>query len=279
MGGYASVPLVAGARLAGVPSLIHESGAVAGRANVLAARFTPNVALAFDSARPAFPRRADVRTVGMPLSSEITEFDRERLRAEARASFDLPSGAAVLLVIGGSQGATTLNKAGVGLAARWRDRDDRRIVLKTGASQVAEIQAELEQQGSADVVRAVSFLPRMDHAYAAADVALSRAGAGTVCELAATGLPAILVPYPFAPHDHQAVNASTLTERGAAVMVRNDVATPDRLAPLLDELLDDPERRATMAAAARTAARPHAADELAAWVLELARIPAAVPGT
>src|SRR5207253_6961053 len=111
VGGYGSIPLGAGARLAGVPSLIHESGAIAGRANVLAARFTSNVALAFDSARPSFPGRADVRTVGMPLSAEISDFDRDRLRAEARAAFDLDDDVDVLLVMGGSQGATTLNRA------------------------------------------------------------------------------------------------------------------------------------------------------------------------
>jgi UDP-N-acetylglucosamine--N-acetylmuramyl-(pentapeptide) pyrophosphoryl-undecaprenol N-acetylglucosamine transferase len=278
MGGYASIPLAAGARLSGVPSLIHESGAIPGRANLLAARFTANVALAFDSARASFPRRAHVRTVGMPLSAEIVHFDRQRLRTEARAAFDLPPDGAVLLVMGGSQGATTLNKAAVGIAALWRDRTDRRIVLKAGAAQIGEIKTELERTGCARVVHAVPFLPRMDHAYAAADVALTRAGAGTVCELAATGLPAILVPYPYAPHDHQAVNAGTLTEPGAAVMVRNHEATAERLAPLFDELLDDPARREAMAAAGRAVARPHAAEELAAWVLDLARVPAAAPG-
>jgi UDP-N-acetylglucosamine--N-acetylmuramyl-(pentapeptide) pyrophosphoryl-undecaprenol N-acetylglucosamine transferase len=194
MGGYASIPLVAGARLAGVPSLVHESGAIPGRANLLAARFTSNVALAFDTAATSFPGRT--RVVGMPLSAEIEHFDRAALRSEARAAFDLPDGAGVLLVIGGSQGATTLNRAAVGLAARWKDHPDRRIVLKTGAADLASIQADLQAAGAAHVVRAVSFFDRMDHAYAVADLALTRAGAGTVAELAATGLPAVLVPYP-----------------------------------------------------------------------------------
>ena len=120
------------------------------------------------------------------------------------------------------------------------------------------------------MVRAVSFFDRMDHAYAVADLALTRAGAGTVAELAATGLAAILVPYPYAPHDHQAVNASALVQPGAALMVRNPEATADKLGPLLDELLDDPARLASMGSAGRSVSRPHAADELAAWVLELA---------
>jgi UDP-N-acetylglucosamine--N-acetylmuramyl-(pentapeptide) pyrophosphoryl-undecaprenol N-acetylglucosamine transferase len=122
----------------------------------------------------------------------------------------------------------------------------------------------------------VSFFDRMDHAYAVADLALTRAGAGTVAELAATGLPAVLVPYPYAPHDHQAVNASTLVEPGAALMVRNNEARADSLGPVLDSLFDDPARRAAMGSAGRSVSRPHAADELAAWVLELAGTPAAV---
>jgi UDP-N-acetylglucosamine--N-acetylmuramyl-(pentapeptide) pyrophosphoryl-undecaprenol N-acetylglucosamine transferase len=268
MGGYASIPLVAGARFSGVPSLVHESGAIPGRANLLAARFTHNVALAFQRAASSIP--GPTRVVGMPLSSEIEHFDRDALRSAARASFDLPEDAEVLLVIGGSQGATTLNRAAVGLASQWRDRPGRFILLKTGAADLAGIQADLKAAGAADVVRAVSFFDRMDYAYAAADLALTRAGAGTVAELGATGLPAILVPYPYAPHDHQAVNASTLVDVGAATMVRNPSATADLLAPELDALFADPARRESMAAAGRSVARPHAADELASWVLELA---------
>jgi UDP-N-acetylglucosamine--N-acetylmuramyl-(pentapeptide) pyrophosphoryl-undecaprenol N-acetylglucosamine transferase len=235
----------------------------------LAARFTNNVALAFERAASSFP--GSTRVVGMPLSSEIEQFDRDALRAEARAAFDLPADAEVLLVIGGSQGATTLNRAAVGLASQWRDRPNRFILLKTGAADLAGIQTDLEAAGAAQVVRAVSFFERMDYAYAAADLALTRAGAGTVAELGATGLPAVLVPYPYAPHDHQAVNASVLVDVGAALMVRNPSATAELLAPTLDDLFADGERRTAMGAAGRSVARPHAADELASWVLDLAR--------
>src|SRR5439155_19640917 len=155
MGGYASIPLVAGARFSGVPSLVHESGAIPGRANLLAARFTTNVALAFERAASSFPGPA--RVVGMPMSAEIEHFDRGALRSAARDTFDLPTDAEVLLVIGGSQGATTLNRAAVGLAAAWRDRPGRFILLKTGTADLAGIQADLRAAGAAHVVRAVSF--------------------------------------------------------------------------------------------------------------------------
>jgi UDP-N-acetylglucosamine--N-acetylmuramyl-(pentapeptide) pyrophosphoryl-undecaprenol N-acetylglucosamine transferase len=267
MGGYASIPLIVGARLAGVPALIHESGAIAGRANRVAAMLTHNVALAFDEAAHQFKH---ARTVGMPLNPQIADFDRAALRGEARTAFGLPEGVTMVLVSGGSQGSVRLNEAAVGLAGRWQHRDDVRIVLKAGTGNVDDVARALADNGGARVVELVSFFDRMDHAYAAADLMLSRAGAGTVAELAAVGLPSILVPYPYAPDDHQAVNASVLTKAGAARMVRDEDATAERLAPMIEELLDDPGRLAEMARATTKVARPHAAEELAAWVLELA---------
>ena len=269
MGGYASIPLIVGARLARVPSLIHESGAIAGRANRVAATLTGNVALAFDEAAHQF--KGTARTVGMPLNAQLSGFDRNELRADARAAFGLPDSVTMVLVSGGSQGSARLNEAAVGLAGRWKDRDDVRIVLKAGANNAEAVAEQLQANGGERVTELVSFFDRMDHAYAAADLMVSRAGAGTVAELAAVGLPSILVPYPYAPDDHQAVNAAVLTKVGAALMVRDAEATADNLAPMIEQLLDDPGRLAEMAAATAKVARPHAAEELAAWVLELGR--------
>ncbi|MEY2478154.1 MAG: UDP-N-acetylglucosamine--N-acetylmuramyl-(pentapeptide) pyrophosphoryl-undecaprenol [Actinomycetota bacterium] len=269
MGGYASIPLIVGARLAGVPAIIHESGAIAGRANRVAAKLTHNVALAFDEAAHQFNSRA--RTVGMPLNPQIADFDRDALRAGARAAFGLPDGVTMVLVSGGSQGSARLNEAAVGMAGRWKESDDVRIVLKAGTKNADDVARRLRENGGERVTQLVSFFDRMDHAYAAADLMVSRAGAGTVAELAAVGLPSILVPYPYAMDDHQTVNAAVLTKAGAALLVRDDEATADRLAPLVEELLDDPARLAEMRRATAKVARPHAAEELAAWVLELGR--------
>ena len=268
MGGYASIPLIVGARLARVPAIIHESGAIAGRANRVAAMLTRNVALAFDDAAHQF--KGGARTVGMPLNPQIAEFDRATLRPEARTAFALPDGVTMVLVSGGSQGSARLNEAAVGMAGRWKDRDDVRIVLKAGIAHADDVAGRLAANGGQRVTELVSFFDRMDHAYAAADLMVSRAGAGTVAELAAVGLPSILVPYPYAMDDHQTVNAGVLTKAGAALMVRDDEATAERLAPMIEELLDDPERLGEMARATAKVARPHAAEELAAWVLELA---------
>ena len=268
MGGYAGIPLVMAARTAGVPSLIHESGAVAGRANKLAARFTPNIALAFDQAAASFPRRP-TRTVGMPLSSQMAGFDRAALRGPARASLDLEPGVAMVLVNGGSQGSLRLNEAAVALAGRWRERTDVHLVLKAGRAHAEKVERQLKENNGAAVARCISFFERMDHAYAAADLTVCRAGAGTVAELAVTGLPAVLVPYPYAPDDHQAVNASVLVGPGGALMVRDADATADTIGPMIEALLDDPSRLVAMGEA-HAAWPARAADDLAAWALELA---------
>jgi UDP-N-acetylglucosamine--N-acetylmuramyl-(pentapeptide) pyrophosphoryl-undecaprenol N-acetylglucosamine transferase len=270
MGGYASAPLLLGARLAGLPSLIHESGAIPGKANLLAARLTHNIATAFPAAVGAFPPERDVRVTGMPLAPEFTGFDRTSLRDSARQALELPTDAVVLFVMGGSQGATRLTETAVELGGRWRDRGDIHILLKLGARAAADIEAEVRRVGADAVVHPVAYLDRMDSAYAAADVALCRAGAGTVAELAATGLPAILVPYPFATGDHQRVNADELVAAGGAQVVADAQADAATIGPLIEALAEDPVRLARMAAAAQSVGRPDAADQLARWVLELA---------
>ena len=270
MGGYVSIPLIVGARLAGVPSVIHESGAIPGRANKLSARFTQNVALAWESAAPHFPKAVAPRVVGMPLNPDIASFDRDAVRAEARAAFGVADDQFLVMVNGGSQGSVRLNELAVGLAARWKGRDDVHLVVKAGRDRAPDVQAELERAGAASVATCVAFFDRMDHAYAAADLTVCRAGAGTIAELAVVGLPAILVPYPFATEDHQTVNAKVLVDAGGAAAVPDAEATPEVVGPLVEKLVADPAELERRRAGTLSAARPHAADELARWVLELA---------
>ncbi|HUF33366.1 MAG TPA: UDP-N-acetylglucosamine--N-acetylmuramyl-(pentapeptide) pyrophosphoryl-undecaprenol N-acetylglucosamine transferase [Acidimicrobiales bacterium] len=267
MGGYTGIPLVVGARLARVPSLIHEPGAVPGKANTLAARFTRNVATSFPQTRFG---GTEVRHVGYPLRTSITSFDRDALRADSRRAFGLANGTAMVLVTGGSQGAMSLNRLALGLAERWAGRDDIRIVLKAGARSHEEVESALTANPGGHLVDLVRYIDRMDHAYAAADVAVCRAGAGTVTELAIVGLPSVLVPYPHDEHDEQVHNAEPLVASGGAVLVRDHEATAEVVGPVLEARLGDPTRLTEMQAAMRASARPHAADDLAAWAIELA---------
>ncbi|HYH27749.1 MAG TPA: undecaprenyldiphospho-muramoylpentapeptide beta-N-acetylglucosaminyltransferase, partial [Actinomycetota bacterium] len=268
MGGYASLPAVAAAGLRGIPSIVHESGAVPGLANKVAARFTRNVAVAFEDASRSLPRPA--RVIGMPLDPGLASVDRPALRSSARRELKLPEEGRVVLIVGGSLGAKRLNELGVSLAARWRDSERIRVLLKAGSDHLPEVERSLRELGASEVVRSVAFIERMDHAYAAADVAVCRAGAGTVAELAAAGLPAVLIPYPHAPDDHQTKNGGPLARAGGAVIVPDAQAVGERIGPLIEEMLDQPGKLEVMSKAARGLARPGAAEDLAAWALELA---------
>ena len=273
MGGYPSVPAVLAAWLARVPRIIHESNATPGLANRFVSRFAPNIALAFREGGRNLPRHRDTRLVGMPISESLAAFDRDALREEARAHFNLKDGERMVLVSGGSLGAVRLSRAAADLAGRWRDRTDIRLVIKAGRDQLPAIEQQLTSNGGHAVATAVAYLDRMDLAYAAADITVCRAGSGTVAELSHVGLPAVLVPYPSAAHDHQSFNAQALVDVGAAVMVPDSDVTADRLEQVLTPILADPARLAAMAAAAHQTVHATAARDLARWVLELADHP------
>jgi UDP-N-acetylglucosamine--N-acetylmuramyl-(pentapeptide) pyrophosphoryl-undecaprenol N-acetylglucosamine transferase len=270
MGGYCSAPLVVAARMAGVPSVIHDSNAVPGLANRFSARLTGNIALAFEEAAEHLPSNGIVRTVGMPLAANLTDFDRAALRPAARAAMGLSDHTTLVLVNGGSLGATRINDAAVDLAARWRDRTDVRLIIKAGKEGADVLNRRIAGAQAGRVAQAVHYFESMDLVYAAADLAVCRAGAATVAELGQVGLPAVLVPYPHAPRDHQTRNAQTLVQAGAAMLLPDSVTTAVALEVLLGGLVDDPQRRARMAATATKTARPDAASQLAQWVTELA---------
>ncbi|MFJ4964174.1 UDP-N-acetylglucosamine--N-acetylmuramyl-(pentapeptide) pyrophosphoryl-undecaprenol N-acetylglucosamine transferase [Streptomyces sp. ADI96-02] len=270
MGGYPSAPAVLGARMAGLPSVIHESNAVPGRANQFAARLTEHLTVAFDGSRAHLSGGERAQTVGMPIAASLAALDRTALRGEARRAFSVPDGARVVLFNGGSLGAARLTAAAVGLAARWRDRTDVHLLVKTGPAALAETRRKLADAGAGPVAQAVPYLDRMDLAYAVADLVVCRAGSATIAELATTGTPAVLVPYPHAPGDHQTHNARVLSDVGAAHLVPDAETTAGRLAALVDPLLADPARLAAMGRAADPGNHARAADLLAATVVRLA---------
>ncbi|MFD5204803.1 glycosyltransferase [Streptomyces sp. NPDC058375] len=298
MGGYPSAPAIVGAKMAGLPSVIHESNAVPGRANQFAARLTEHLTVAFDGSRAHLSGGERALTVGMPIAASLAALDRPALREEARRAFGIPEGARVVLFNGGSLGAARLTAAAVGLAARWRGRGDVHLLIKTGPAALAETRQKLIHAGAAaahpygadagagaagrpygadagagPVAQAVPYLDRMDLAYAVADLVICRAGSATIAELATTGVPAVLVPYPYAPGDHQTHNARVLSDAGAAHLVPDAETTADRLAELIDPLLANPARLAVMGRAADPGNHARAADLLAQTVIRLAGQP------
>ncbi|MCX7521511.1 UDP-N-acetylglucosamine--N-acetylmuramyl-(pentapeptide) pyrophosphoryl-undecaprenol N-acetylglucosamine transferase [Microbacterium sp. STN6] len=206
-GGYASAPAYLAARRAGVPLVLHEANAKPGLANRLGARRAAGVGVAF--AGTPLPRAT---VVGMPLRHEIETLDRPARRGEALARFSLAASVPTLLVTGGSLGARRINRT-VHEAAR-------RI---TGAGwQVLHIQGDREGLDDPHIegYRLLDYCDRMDLAFAACDLALSRAGAATVCELAALGIPAVYVPYPVG-NGEQRFNAKGVVAAGGGVLVED----------------------------------------------------------
>lgn len=278
-GSYAALPAYVAARRAGIPVVVHESNPLPGLGNRVGARLTHHV----HTAVPGTPL-PHATVTGIPLRRSITTLDRVAGRAGARAFFGLDPDRPVLLVTGGSQGASRLNTAAAGAATRLSAAGFG-VLHVTGAA-AAGLDEDAEDAGAvadagdvgdaavgvvdqpAGVVR-VDYVDRMDLAYAAADLVLCRAGATTCAEVSAVGLPAVFVPLPHG-NGEQAANAAPLVEAGAALLVPDAELTADTVAGLVGGLLGDPARLGAMAAAGRDAGHADADDRLAAEVLRIA---------
>jgi UDP-N-acetylglucosamine--N-acetylmuramyl-(pentapeptide) pyrophosphoryl-undecaprenol N-acetylglucosamine transferase len=205
---------------------------------------------------------------GNPVRGAVVDIAHDAgARAKARAALGISEGARLVAAFGGSLGARRINEAVVELAAMWASRGDialRHIVGDRDWDSISSRRPDPVAGGL--LYQLVAYEDHMEHVYAAADVAVCRAGASTVAELMVAGLPAVLVPLPGAPGDHQTANARAMVSAGAAVVVPDGEATAARLAAELDELLADRSKLAAMSEAARRAARPDAARTVAALV-------------
>jgi len=262
VGGYVALPVYVAARRRSVPVVIHEANARAGLANRVGARFAAAVATSY----PQTELRRSVLT-GIPLRQAIVDLNRTAARPEASAHFGLRAQRPTLLVSGGSQGARRLNEATVGVASVLGDLG-LQVLHATGPGQYDAVVAGLAAQGLAGdappyVVR--PFVDRMDLAYAAADLMLCRAGAMTVAEVTAVGLPAVFVPLPHG-NGEQRLNAAHVVASGGALHVDDEALDQDWLRAQVLPLLADPNRLAEMSRASRASGHRDAADEVAELV-------------
>lgn len=238
-GGYVSTPVYLAARRRGVPIAIHEQNARAGIANKVGARLTRHVGITF-----AQTQLAHSTLVGMPLRREIAHLDRAVLRAEGRAFFGLREDLPTLLVTGGSLGAKRLNDTFAASVATLGEAGVQ-VLHVTGRDK------DFVPEGAVDGVPyvVVPYVDRMDLAYSAADVAVCRSGANTVCELTAVGLPGLYVPLPIG-NGEQRLNAAGVVEAGGGALTEDAAVTPAWVREQVVPLLTDPERVAAMSAAA-----------------------------
>ncbi|WP_415855543.1 undecaprenyldiphospho-muramoylpentapeptide beta-N-acetylglucosaminyltransferase [Sinomonas sp. G460-2] len=259
VGGYVCTPMYLAARRRGTPIVIHEANTRAGLANRVGALFTERVGKAF-----AETKLRHARLVGMPMRREVSGLDRNAARGGARSALGLEPDLPTLVVTGGSSGALSINRAlAASLPALAAAGVQTLHITGRGKAVTANDGVPL----AADGYHQVEYVDGMEMAYAAADLLVCRAGAGTVCEVAAAGVPAVFVPLPIG-NGEQALNARGLVEAGAALLVRDADFTAGWLAREVLPLVADPGRLAAMSRKAEALGVRDADDAMAAMVME-----------
>lgn len=267
-GGYVCGPILMAASLKGIPTLIQEQNVVPGITNKLLARFVTRVAAGTEEAVRHFPPEKTVFT-GNPIRREVLAAGRR----QGAEKFGLDPEKPTVLVSGGSRGARVINRAMVDVLAGAALRPDVQFLHVTGKLEYEDIRERLQAAGLSDLpahIKVKPYLYNMPEALACADLAVFRAGAIGLAELTARGIPAILVPYPYAAENHQEHNARAMEAAGAAKVILNKDLTSEKLGEALSEMLQDKEKLASMAEASRKLGRPEAAVDIAAMVLEIA---------
>ncbi|HVE07064.1 MAG TPA: undecaprenyldiphospho-muramoylpentapeptide beta-N-acetylglucosaminyltransferase [Paraburkholderia sp.] len=251
MGGYITFPAGVMTWLSGRPLVLHEQNSIAGLANKVLARFAKRVLVAFPNALP------HAEWTGNPIREELARAQTPNARYAAR------SGPLNVLVVGGSLGAAALNEVVPRALALLAPQQRPRIVHQAGARHIDALRANYEAAGIAtgDDVQLVPFIDDMTSAYANADLVICRSGAMTVAEIAAVGVAAYFVPFPYAVDDHQTTNAAFLADQGAALLVQQRDLSAEKLAGWLRS--QTRESLAQMAERSRSLAKPDATEQVA----------------
>lgn len=256
MGGFTSTAPILAGRMRGLPTFIHESNAIPGKANRLTARMVRAVLLGFKECAPFFPK-VKTEVTGTPIRTELKPMDR----AAARAALGLRPDLLTVLVMGGSQGASGINQVVIKALPAFRDTPVQFIHL-SGPRDEKLVADNYARENIPAFVGA--FHHKMEEAYSAADLAVARSGAASLSELAVFGLPSILIPFPYAAEDHQTRNAEIFVKADAAVMLKESELTGDRLGAAVKDLVKEPARLQRMSDNCRQLAPSNAAFLVAA---------------
>ncbi|MGC9344018.1 MAG: undecaprenyldiphospho-muramoylpentapeptide beta-N-acetylglucosaminyltransferase [Bacteroidales bacterium] len=262
VGGYASGPILRAAANKGVPTVIQEQNSYAGLTNRLLAKKARKIFVAYEGMEKYFPGEKIILT-GNPVRKDIVNVSRKRKRA--LEFFSLNENQPVILVIGGSLGAGTINNSIYkGLALLGKEIQ---LIWQTGKYYYEKLQ-EKTQDVTGSNIKLFPFIKEMDLAFAAADVIISRAGAGTISELALVGKPVILVPSPNVAEDHQTKNAMSLVKKEAAIHIA-DADAEEKLVSTCLELLKDKTKREKLGENIKSLALPDSANRIAEEILKL----------
>lgn len=268
-GGYVCGPVVLMASLLGIPAVIQEQNVIPGITNKILARFVKLVLLGFKEASPYFPKGSKTVAAGNPVRPDIIDARRENgLRA-----FGLDPAKRTILVAGGSRGARKINEAMLQVYHDFMAEKDIQILHVTGNSEYEPLRAKAKElgidcQNHGNIILA-PYLYNMPEAMAAADLIIYRAGAIGLAEIAARGLPAVLVPYPYAAENHQEYNARLVEEKGAAVVITDKELTGKKLSQTISSLLFEPGKLTQMAAASHALGRPRATSDIVEAILAI----------
>ena len=268
-GGYVCGPILLAASLMKIPTLIQEQNAVAGITNKILSKFAAKIAVGSELALKNFPAEKTVYT-GNPIRAEVLQAKKIDGLKEFNFSADKP----VVLISGGSRGARSINQSMTEILLTADKKFDAQFLHVTGKGEFNSVIENLKAGNfnfDNPKIKIVPYLYNMPRAMAMADLAIFRAGATGLAELTARGIPAILIPYPFAAENHQEFNAKELVKVGAAKMILNKDLTAKILSAELAELLNNPEELKKMSAASLSLGKPYAADEIANLILDLVK--------
>ena len=263
-GGYASAPILWAAQRMGVKTLIQEQNSYAGLTNKLLAKRAGKICTAYEGMERFFPAER-IRLTGNPLRGRFSKEGASR--REALAHFGLAEDKKTILVVGGSLGTRTLNEMMKQWIASLEGEPQVQVIWQTGKYYEREMQAFLAEHPTEGIWQG-AFIDRMDYAYAAADLVISRSGAGTVSELCLVAKPVLFVPSPNVAEDHQTANARALVKEGAAVMVADKVCCDEAMAEAM-RLMQDEEALRRMSENLERLARPNAAEDIVDEILKL----------
>lgn len=245
-GAYVSVPVGRAAAKMGIPLIIHEQNSVPGMANKYLAKKADITAVTYEESVKEFESKNPPIVTGNPVRASFETCSREA----GRKALGIPDDATVLLVFGGSLGARHLNTAICAMKQRLLDIDNLYVVHSTGAQDNESVIEQLKlTESEKERWKVFPYINNMGDVLAASDLVVSRAGASSLAEIMTIGVPAVLVPFPFARGDHQTLNASSCVAAGAAELIPDAEVEEQKFSDLIVELLNNPERRATMAAA------------------------------
>ena len=262
-GGYVCGPILLAASFMKVPTLIQEQNAVAGITNKILSKFVDKIAVGTRDALKNFPNDKTVYT-GNPIRREVLAAKKSDGLKEFGFMEDKP----IVLISGGSRGARSINNAMIDVLKSAAQKNSAQFLHVTGKGEFDSVMKKLSDLDAPNI-KIVPYLYNMPTALAMADLAVFRAGATGLAELTARGIPAILIPYPYAAENHQEFNAKSLVEAGAARMILNKDLTAEILSAQLEELLSSPEKLKSMAQASLSLGKPNAADEIADMILKL----------